>query len=154
MEKRNKKGFTIVELVIVIAVIAILAAVLIPNLSRLVGKANESKTLQNAEGALKTVLLYQEDGALEDGTVFKVDGKYFTYTNGKLGEGSDTAPGSLGKEVTKTTTSLKVTTGSVETTYTITPIAELGDVTVYLKDADIPQIDVITETTTSAVSGS
>ena len=34
--KRNKKGFTIVELVIVIAVIAILAAVLIPTFSSLI----------------------------------------------------------------------------------------------------------------------
>ena len=42
MKKTNKKGFTIVELVIVIAVIAILAAVLIPNISRLVKKANQS----------------------------------------------------------------------------------------------------------------
>ena len=40
--KRNKKGFTIVELVIVIAVIAILAAVLIPTFSSLINKAKES----------------------------------------------------------------------------------------------------------------
>ena len=46
MKKTNKKGFTIVELVIVIAVIAILAAVLIPNISRLVKKANESSDIQ------------------------------------------------------------------------------------------------------------
>lgn len=39
---RNKKGFTIVELVIVIAVIAILAAVLIPTFANLVEKANQS----------------------------------------------------------------------------------------------------------------
>ena len=45
MKKTNKKGFTIVELVIVIAVIAILAAVLIPNISRLVKKANESSDI-------------------------------------------------------------------------------------------------------------
>ena len=42
MKRTNKKGFTIVELVIVIAVIAILAAVLIPNISNLVKKANAS----------------------------------------------------------------------------------------------------------------
>ena len=42
MKRTNKKGFTIVELVIVIAVIAILAAVLIPNISKLVQKANTS----------------------------------------------------------------------------------------------------------------
>ena len=40
--KRSKKGFTIVELVIVIAVIAILAAVLIPTFSSLINKAKES----------------------------------------------------------------------------------------------------------------
>ena len=40
--KRNRKGFTIVELVIVIAVIAILAAVLIPTFSSLINKAKES----------------------------------------------------------------------------------------------------------------
>ena len=55
--KTNKKGFTIVELVIVIAVIAILAAVLIPNLSRLVEKANDSKALQEAESAMKLDLI-------------------------------------------------------------------------------------------------
>lgn len=47
MKKHNKKGFTIVELVIVIAVIAILAAVLIPTFSNLVKKANLSNDQQN-----------------------------------------------------------------------------------------------------------
>ena len=42
MKKINKKGFTIVELVIVIAVIAILAAVLIPTFSSLVKTAQTS----------------------------------------------------------------------------------------------------------------
>ena len=42
MKLNKRKGFTIVELVIVIAVIAILAAVLIPNISNLVKKANAS----------------------------------------------------------------------------------------------------------------
>ena len=46
MKKSNKKGFTIVELVIVIAVIAILAAVLIPTFSGLVKKANLSSDMQ------------------------------------------------------------------------------------------------------------
>ena len=42
MRKTNKKGFTIVELVIVIAVVAILAAVLIPTFVNVVNKANVS----------------------------------------------------------------------------------------------------------------
>ena len=40
MRNTNKKGFTIVELVIVVAVIAILAAVLIPTFSGIIRKAN------------------------------------------------------------------------------------------------------------------
>ena len=46
MKKPNKKGFTIVELVIVIAVVAILAAVLVPTFVSVVKKANESKDTQ------------------------------------------------------------------------------------------------------------
>ncbi|MDD7227645.1 MAG: type II secretion system protein [Firmicutes bacterium] len=46
MRKTNKKGFTIVELVIVIAVVAILAAVLVPTFVSVVKKANESKDTQ------------------------------------------------------------------------------------------------------------
>ncbi|MBQ9510541.1 MAG: prepilin-type N-terminal cleavage/methylation domain-containing protein, partial [Clostridia bacterium] len=40
--KRNKKGFTLVELVIVIAVIAILAGVMIAVFSGVVRRANEN----------------------------------------------------------------------------------------------------------------
>lgn len=46
MKRTTKRGFTIVELVIVIAVIAILAAVLIPTFSNLVAKANLSSDKQ------------------------------------------------------------------------------------------------------------
>ncbi len=62
MKKTNKRGFTIVELVIVVAVIAILAAVLIPTFSSLIKKANLSNdksfvrnmnTTLAAEGALE-----------------------------------------------------------------------------------------------------
>lgn len=43
---KKKKGFTIVELVIVIAVIAILAAVLIPTFATIINKANQSADIQ------------------------------------------------------------------------------------------------------------
>ena len=46
IKRNNKKGFTIVELVIVIAVIAILAAVLIPTFAGIIKKANLSADQQ------------------------------------------------------------------------------------------------------------
>ena len=56
MKKNNKKGFTIVELVIVIAVIAILAAVLIPTFANVIEKANINAAMNNARNAYTTWL--------------------------------------------------------------------------------------------------
>ena len=52
-KKMNKKGFTIVELVIVIAVIAILAGVMIPTFSGIIKTANESAEMQKVTAAYK-----------------------------------------------------------------------------------------------------
>lgn len=60
MNKRNtKRGFTITELVIVIVVIAILAAVLIPTFASLIKKANQSADVQLAKN-LNTALTMDE----------------------------------------------------------------------------------------------
>lgn len=65
MNKRNhKKGFTITELVIVIVVIAILAAVLIPTFASLIKKANVSADTQLAKN-LNTALAMAEAGGEE-----------------------------------------------------------------------------------------
>ena len=50
--KKSKKGFTIVELVIVIAVIGILAAVLIPTFTGVVNNARESAIKEEARNSL------------------------------------------------------------------------------------------------------
>ena len=55
IKRNNKKGFTIVELVIVIAVIAILAAVLIPTFAGIINKANQSAD-QQAVKQMNTLL--------------------------------------------------------------------------------------------------
>ena len=49
--KKSKKGFTIVELVIVIAVIGILSAILIPTFANLVGEAREAKIQSEVSSA-------------------------------------------------------------------------------------------------------
>ncbi|MBE5869289.1 MAG: type II secretion system protein [Lachnospiraceae bacterium] len=59
IKQTKKKGFTIVELVIVIAVVAILAAVLIPTFASLIEKANESVDMQIVK-QMNTVLQAEE----------------------------------------------------------------------------------------------
>lgn len=102
MKKMNKKGFTIVELTIVIAVIAILAAVLIPTFSSVVKKANESAVQQRAAA------LYKETYALDiaDG---HLDGN--ENTTSLVGQDNETLLKALGikKEGSQTNTTEHVT---------------------------------------------
>ena len=63
--KQNKKGFTIIELVIVISVVAILAGVLIPVFSNIVKKANVSAD-QQAVRQMNTTLAISFDEEIED----------------------------------------------------------------------------------------
>ncbi|MCR5056224.1 MAG: prepilin-type N-terminal cleavage/methylation domain-containing protein [Clostridia bacterium] len=88
---KNKKGFTIVELVIVIAVIAILAAVLIPTFSGVISKANQSSALQTARSTLTNALNMSSNATLagqkgEDvyQTMIVVDGCAYGYTGNEL----------------------------------------------------------------------
>lgn len=75
MEKKiNNKGFTIVELVIVIAVIAILASVLIPTFSQMIAKAKQAKIYSEANSIYKNYLTEElKDGDIPEYVVIKVD---------------------------------------------------------------------------------
>ena len=65
---KNKKGFTIVELVVVIGVIGILSAILIPTFVSLNQKAENAKLQSNLHNAYSTYALDAADGKVgEDG---------------------------------------------------------------------------------------
>lgn len=55
--RKAKKGFTIIELVIVIAVIGILAGVLIPTFSNVIANANKTAAMENAKNAYTNYLI-------------------------------------------------------------------------------------------------
>ena len=84
----NKKGFTIVELVIVIAVIGILAAVLIPTFSNVIKNAKESAAMQSVKSAYENWYANQVTETGFDNSKINlcvsVDGYYFHITNGVL----------------------------------------------------------------------
>ena len=55
MKKSNKKGFTLVELIVVIAIMAILAAVLVPTVTSKIRDANESAANSSASAVANNV---------------------------------------------------------------------------------------------------
>lgn len=61
MKKQTKKGFTLVELVIVIAVIAILSAILIPTFGNVISQAKENAAQEDARTAYQQFLMENKD---------------------------------------------------------------------------------------------
>ena len=100
--KKNRKGFTITELVIVIAVIAILAAVLIPTFSGIIGKANDSKTLQEARNLMVNHIA-ANDGKVDPTYYIEVgegdDAVYYKVTNGQLSDKKESTDPSVGSTI-------------------------------------------------------
>ena len=65
MKKQTKKGFTLVELVIVIAVIAVLSAILIPTFGNVIADAKEKAELEDVRTTYTQVIAnHKEDPAV------------------------------------------------------------------------------------------
>jgi type IV pilus assembly protein PilA len=103
MKKLNKKGFTLIELIVVIAILAILAAILIPAVTGYIQKAEQARdsancralysqvslqvmldqtTLSPATGTTSSGLAvsYTADTTLNTVSAFTCVGTSFTYT--------------------------------------------------------------------------
>ena len=94
MKKTNKrKGFTIVELVIVIAVIAILSAILIPTFSNVVDQAKEAAAKQEISNTnTQMAIAYASAGkAMPTTLTYQIGDKYYEYKNGVV-TATTTAP--------------------------------------------------------------
>src|SRR5687768_3320512 len=67
MNKRSVRGFTLIELMVVVAVIGILAAIAFPKFANMVAKAKEGRTLSHL-GVIRSALsVYYADNEVHPG---------------------------------------------------------------------------------------
>lgn len=59
MKKLNKKGFTLMELIVVIAIIAVLMLILVPTMGGFVDQAKKEANLANAKAAYTAAIAQQ-----------------------------------------------------------------------------------------------
>ena len=78
MKKMNKKGFTLIEMLVVIAIIAVLVSIVIPTVSSATEKAKEAADVANIRSAIAEVTT----NGLAGGTVLE---KTVTMTQGTAG---------------------------------------------------------------------
>lgn len=81
LRKTNKKGFTLVELIVVIAIIAIIAAIAIPTTIVYVGRANDSAAQSEADSVARTLRESVTSAILTDNKTITLD-----YFKGELRE--------------------------------------------------------------------
>ena len=101
--KNSKKGFTIVELVIVIAIIAILAAILIPSFAGLIQKGKDAAALADARVIYSEYIAANDE--VDDPVYVKVTqddtAVYFKVENGRLNDEKESSAPTSGTIIYK-----------------------------------------------------
>lgn len=90
MKKMNNKGFSLIELIIVIAIMAVLVAIIAPNLTKYLGKSKSQTDNTNKEEVKKQVKnciaeAGTEDIAVKSSDVATSDTVYVVQGTGKSG---------------------------------------------------------------------
>ena len=88
--KKKKKGFTLIELIIVIAIIAILGAIAIPSFTTIRENSKKKSDEASAETIKRTVITLITDGTIKKGTADAT----FTITGSTVGVPSGFGAGS------------------------------------------------------------
>ena len=107
MKKSNKKGFTLVELIVVIAIMAILAAVLVPTVTSKIKDANESSAKSSVSALAESIRADIISASATSSHIFQ--GEYFAV---KVTEGTKVEIGQKGETFAAATDALPLSTNS------------------------------------------
>lgn len=110
MKKMNNKGFSLIELIIVIAIMAVLVAIIAPNLTKYLGSSKKQTDIKNLDEVEAQVKNCISDVTITGGTV-----SAGTYVIVKSGTGVDVTPTS------DIATSMKQSLADANTTSKVTP---------------------------------
>ena len=134
MKKMNNKGFSLVELIVVIAIMAVLIGVLAPQFLKYVEKSRQSTDVQNVQAIKSAIEVYVADTGSSTDCTITLNGTTATVPSTIIGTGKI--------EGIQETTNLKSKTWpTTSVTYTYSAASGWGTPSAYANTAD-PKLDM------------
>lgn len=120
-KKLNKKGFTLAELLVVVAIIGVLVAISIPIFTSQLTKARRATNQANARAAYAAAAAaYLTDDGVKGGTYSTADGKFTARTTASAAVAA-VDYGAAAKAIETFTVVITEGTGTSDSTITVTP---------------------------------
>ncbi|MBU3220787.1 prepilin-type N-terminal cleavage/methylation domain-containing protein [Clostridium algidicarnis] len=132
-ERKKKKGFTLIELIIVLAIVAIIAAIAIPNFTKVRTESKSKADIQSAETIRRITLTLMAEDKVLPGDTFTVTAG--TATKGSTFTGKAEDLGSYFKEVKAPQQDL----ADEKKNYVVT-VDKAGNVKVVVGKVTVPEI--------------
>ena len=103
MNKMNKNGFTLIEMLVVIAIIAVLVSIIIPTVMGSTEKAHAATTAANLRSCKAEIVTQMLTNASFDATKYTTDAKFYHVDGVSDGKtGFVATPNAAGNDVTVT----------------------------------------------------
>ena len=112
--KKNNKGFSLVELIVVIAIMAVLVGVLAPTLIGNIEKSRESKDLQNLDTIRQAAVTALSNENAYSAAISKAGTSTATYTSSDLAASSGDAFVTEFQTILSSNNSLTMTSGAAK----------------------------------------